>query len=584
MQGPISGVLESDTYIVVDTIFVQPGDSLRIESGSALYFNEGYVFRIFGFLHAEGIEGDSIRFISAEEGFSWGGIDFDSTASNNSRLDYCIISGSNSSGVSCLHTTLTISHCLIMNNENELMRGGGIWALDHANLIIENCIVKNNFGILDGGGLYFMEQSLGQVSNCIISGNVSEYGGGVYCNNSQVIIRDCIILDNTATAYGGGIYLYATSSHVVRCLIYGNDSDETGGGIQIRSAAPTVINCTITGNHSVDGGSGIALDRIANASINNSIISGNENEGIRFENENDGTIGYCNIYGNDGQNLAGDIPEGLLTHLYENFNHDSCDVNYNISYDPNFIDPDNDDYYLLPESPCIDACDPYGPRDPDGTICDMGGYYFEQPPPSFVFQDTLISFGTIDAGDSSFSFLVVQNEGEGLGVIEHISVENSLESIIRIDALFPMWFRAGSIDSIEVSWHPEEIYTIDLPIYIYHNDSTSANPQIVRLTGNAQDEVAWTKESPLTVNCLAQNYPNPFNSNTFINFNLAKSSSVLLSINNLLGQDVSVLVDERLASGFHTYNLSDQLPASGIYFYTLRAGEFVERKRMYFIQ
>ena len=43
-----------------------------------------------------------------------------------------------------------------------------------------------------------------------------------------------------------------------------------------------------------------------------------------------------------------------------------------------YVDPDNDDYHLQPDSPCIDAGDPTSPLDPDNTIADIGAFYFNQ--------------------------------------------------------------------------------------------------------------------------------------------------------------------------------------------------------------
>ena len=45
---------------------------------------------------------------------------------------------------------------------------------------------------------------------------------------------------------------------------------------------------------------------------------------------------------------------------------------------PLFTDPENDDFTLQPNSPCIDVGDPNSPLDPDGTIADMGAFYFDQ--------------------------------------------------------------------------------------------------------------------------------------------------------------------------------------------------------------
>jgi hypothetical protein len=58
----------------------------------------------------------------------------------------------------------------------------------------------------------------------------------------------------------------------------------------------------------------------------------------------------------------------------------------NIDADPLFADPDNSDYHLTEDSPCIDAGDPNSPLDPDSTRADMGAYYYHHEvsvPPDF---------------------------------------------------------------------------------------------------------------------------------------------------------------------------------------------------------
>ena len=90
---------------------------------------------------------------------------------------------------------------------------------------------------------------------------------------------------------------------------------------------------------------------------------------------------------------------------------------------------------------------------------------------------------------------------------------------------------------------------------------------------------------------LDQNYPNPFNPATVINYQMPVSSNVTLKIYDILGNEVATLVDEFQSAGVHsvTFNamkiisgkkLSSGNFASGIYFYTIRAGSFVQTKKM----
>ncbi|MGE5315558.1 MAG: glucoamylase family protein [Acidobacteriota bacterium] len=79
---------------------------------------------------------------------------------------------------------------------------------------------------------------------------------------------------------------------------------------------------------------------------------------------------------------------------------------------------------------------------------------------------------------------------------------------------------------------------------------------------------------------LEQNYPNPFNPATEIRFHLGAQARVILSISNVLGEEVSRPIDGVLASGAHQVSVDAGKWASGVYFYTLKAGAFTQTRRM----
>lgn len=79
---------------------------------------------------------------------------------------------------------------------------------------------------------------------------------------------------------------------------------------------------------------------------------------------------------------------------------------------------------------------------------------------------------------------------------------------------------------------------------------------------------------------LAQNYPNPFNPRSVIRYQLPMVSNVSLAVFDLLGREVAVLVDERKAPGSYEVQFDASRFASGVYFYRLRAGDFVATKKM----
>jgi dienelactone hydrolase len=79
---------------------------------------------------------------------------------------------------------------------------------------------------------------------------------------------------------------------------------------------------------------------------------------------------------------------------------------------------------------------------------------------------------------------------------------------------------------------------------------------------------------------LGQNYPNPFNPSTVISYQLPVNGNVTLKIFDVLGNEVATLVDEYKPAGSYEVEFSANGLTSGMYFYTLKAGNFVETKKM----
>jgi hypothetical protein len=83
---------------------------------------------------------------------------------------------------------------------------------------------------------------------------------------------------------------------------------------------------------------------------------------------------------------------------------------------------------------------------------------------------------------------------------------------------------------------------------------------------------------------LEQNYPNPFNPSTTIRYQLPQSATVSLKIYDVLGREVQTLVNERQAAGQYSVPFNADGLASGVYFYRLQAGSFVQTKKMMLIK
>jgi hypothetical protein len=79
---------------------------------------------------------------------------------------------------------------------------------------------------------------------------------------------------------------------------------------------------------------------------------------------------------------------------------------------------------------------------------------------------------------------------------------------------------------------------------------------------------------------LEQNYPNPFNPTTTIKFGLPVKSNVVLTIYNSLGAEVAILVDEVREAGSYGFQFKGDNFSSGVYFYKLETGKYIETKKM----
>ena len=79
---------------------------------------------------------------------------------------------------------------------------------------------------------------------------------------------------------------------------------------------------------------------------------------------------------------------------------------------------------------------------------------------------------------------------------------------------------------------------------------------------------------------LNQNYPNPFNPSTVISYSVPEKSFVSLKVYNVLGKEVASLVNNQEEAGIHQINFNAMNLSSGIYFYTIRAGNFTATKKL----
>ena len=149
----------------------------------------------------------------------------------------------------------------------------------------------------------------------------------------------------------------------------------------------------------------------------------------------------------------------------------------------------------------------------------------------------------------------------------------------------------------QIQFTPNTITTgADEATSVYAADVDGDGDMDVLSASGYDDKIAWyenldpadiANNDPEVVQVrplLYNNYPNPFNPSTTIEFTLPKSEFTTLKVFNILGKEVATLVSNKLNQGNHTYTFDGKNLASGIYYYSIQAGDFHQDKKMILIK
>ena len=452
----------------------------------------------------------------------------------------------------CINSSSVILNNIISNNTATLWMAGGIHCWGNSNLHIEGNKITNNHSAYSAGGMWIRESSPTLIGNTISRNSADAQVGGIMVWEGSPVMINNIISNNTAATEGGGLVIvYGGTTTVQNCLIFGNSSGSFVGGIGIEMAEAEITNCVISGN-SATAGDGIYLLEDATLDLTNSIIAGNDGEGINFDNSDNVNIQFCDFYDN-GTDFAGIVPPTLGVITTVNNNGDPCDEFMNILLDPLFVDPANEDFHLTEFSPCIDAGDPESPLDPDGTIADIGRFFYLTPPSNLYVEENTGLF-TWDAP--------MTDDLTGYYIY--------LDGVFQDSTTDTEWQFTDLVNGQEYTAGVEAVYdesSSDLVTIDFTYTGTGAGNNLVSVTE------------------LKGNYPNPFNPITTINYSLKENSKVSINIYNIKGQKVKTLVNETFESGNHTViwkgtNDNGKSVSSGIYFYKMKTDNHEETKKM----
>lgn len=411
-------------------------------------------------------------------------------------------------------------------------------------------------------------------------------GGGMYNDTSSPTIINAIFMSNTSNLVGGGIYCSSSSPIITNSLFGSNTSSSTGGGIYLSQSHPTITNTTVTLNHSTFGG-GMILVNSSNPTFNNSIIWGNTagtNGNQIRANSGTATLNYS-CYANGANDVT--VTGGTVTA-----------TNNNITSDPQFVDANNGDYRITGSSPAADA----GDNSNNSQTFDIRGAGYSRK-----LNKTDGTAGTIDMGAYEYQF------GDDPLPVELTSFTANVKGVnVALN-----WETATEVNNYGFEIEKSEFRSQDSEeknnewkkIGFVNGHGNSNSPKFYTFTDNSKLSGSYSyrlkqidfdgkfEYSPVVEIslmkslqfALEQNYPNPFNPTTKISFTIPSSGNDLsafttLKIYDILGREITALVNEKKSAGHYEIDFNASNLSSGIYFYTLSSGNFIQTKKMLVIK
>jgi len=395
--------------------------------------------------------------------------------------------------------------------------GGAIAAAHYSNLIISNSLIMHNIAVDDGGGIALSNSNIIIENNTIYMNGAEHSGGGIAVYSCNPQITNNFISENVSLNSGGGISLYNNANPNIDNNIIFHNFAKFGGGLQIQiNCNPIIRNNIIVGDSATSEGGGVDLEDNCNAIFINNTIVYNV---APFGGGIDCEVNSNPTFRNSI--LWGNIGtvNGNQVHL---FSEDS---------DPDF-------YYCNVEGDSSDFGVWYG----GSTYFTYTGTYENNmnSNPDFTTYNQYIYLlddlsPCIDAGDPD----VIYNDIEDL-----------------TNPGFALWPSKGTLRN--------DIGTYGGPYALSYETSTGiVNESNVVQRFN-----------------LKQNYPNPYNPSTKIKFTILELRFTTLKVYDVLGNEIATLVNEEKPAGEYEIEFSGEGLTSGIYFYQLKSGSFVETKKM----
>lgn len=200
--------------------------------------------------------------------------------------------------------------------------------------------------------------------------------------------------------------------------------------------------------------------------------------------------------------------------------------------------------------------------------------------PNVVVEQSSLDLGEVVVYREVTGSVTIQNTGNAAlsGTVE-IAGADAADFALASASDFTV--EAGGSVAIEVTFAPVVSGDKEAELRVTHDAENATSPIVVSLTGSALENVAAEQMNEVPGDFrLAQNFPNPFNPQTTLAFGLPNSGRVRLSVFDLTGRELSVLVDSVMPAGWHTVNFDASNLPSGTYLYHMRAESHTLTRKM----
>ena len=579
----LSGALSSDTILdaasspweITGNVTVSNGVTLTIEAGCTVYVHNrvGITVKTGGRLVAIGSENNRITMTRQQNSSDkWNGIIFENSLQPN-QLGYMdmLYGDARSHIIDVDHSSVVIDNMTWNTHDKTVVE------VDHPSLIVQNCVFPSVGEVEVIHGNYLSGDEY-----LIVIGNTF---GPPLGYNDVIDFTDCkspgpiFEVYNNIFLGGGddGLDLDGTDSHIEGNIFMGFHKGHTGSSTSNAIATGgrngKHSNIVVARNIFYDNDHAVLLKEDCYMIAENNTFIGSDSAAVNFGEWPDRTVNP-----GKGARFSGDIFWNNRT-VFENqfaqpgktdpeITVDYCLVDSafhalgenNIDADPQFVNPDNSDYHLLPTSPAIGA-------GPNGL--DMGGYVASgasisgEPPDSTTETNATLHIG----GPGIVSYRYVVNDPNAAWSEER-SVQDAAD--INLTNLVP-----GNSYRVYVQGKTFAGRRQSTPEYSVSKMWTVVNP--------AASVAAHSSAAPKEYQ-LYENYPNPFNSSTIVCFDLPERQHVLLTVFNALGQKMGTVVDEEMSAGRRHAKIDASGWSSGVYYYQLKTANFEKTKRLLLVR